>query len=100
ATTIGVDDDLPSGQAGVALRTAGDESSGRVDVELRVGVEQLRRNDGLDDVLEHGLGQVAVADRRRVLRGNDDRARADRPLSLVLDRDLRLAVRAKEVELV
>ncbi len=48
-TAVGIDDDLPAGQAGVTLRTAGDESSGGIDVILRVFVEQFRRDGVLND---------------------------------------------------
>ena len=38
---VGVDDDLAAGQTRVALRSAHDETAGRVDEELGLGVEQL-----------------------------------------------------------
>jgi hypothetical protein len=62
---VGVDDDLPTGQAGVAHRAAHHETAGRVDqqaVALRRDVEagQHRVDDVLLDVrLERG-GQVRV----------------------------------------
>ena len=49
---VGIDDDLAAGEAGVAHGSADDEATGGVDVILGVGVEQLRGDDGLDDVLQ------------------------------------------------
>ncbi len=49
--TVGVYDDLASRQAGVALRTADDESPGRIDVDLRCVVDKVALYDGADDVL-------------------------------------------------
>ena len=100
AAAVSVDDDLATGEAGVALRAPGDEASGWIDVELRVLVEQLRRYDRSDDVFDHGVGEIAMADRRRVLRGDDDGLRAHGALAFVLDGHLRFAVWAQEIELV
>ena len=47
---VSIDDDLAAGQAGVALRAAGDKPAGRVDVILRVFVEQFGRDSVLDDL--------------------------------------------------
>jgi hypothetical protein len=38
---VGVDDDLPARKPRVALRAADDEATGRVDVDLGVGIEQV-----------------------------------------------------------
>ena len=54
---------------------------------------RLRRNHGLDDVLQNVGAQFVVADGLRVLRGNDDRVDAHRLAVLVVfNRDLGLAV--------
>ena len=91
---VAVDDDLAAGQAGVAHRAAGHEPPGRVDVHDRVGRAQLgrdrRQDDRLDDVGAEPLG----ADVGVVLGGDDDGPDPLRDAVLVLDRDLRLAVRA------
>src|SRR6185369_5602750 len=42
---VGVDDDLAAGDAGVTVRSADDEAPGRVDVDLRVLVDELGGND-------------------------------------------------------
>src|SRR5260370_39425793 len=99
ASTVRIDDDLASGEAGIALRAADDESSRRIDVEDRLLVEELGWNGRLDDLLDDRLAQSVIGDVRRVLRRDDDRGGAHRPLSLVFDRHLRLAVGAKKIEL-
>jgi hypothetical protein len=96
---VGVDDDLAAGEAAVALRSADDEATRRVDVELRVLVDQLLRDDLLDHQLDDGLAERLVFDALVVLRRDDDRVAADRHVVLVLERDLRLAVGAEEVDL-
>src|SRR5690606_21687510 len=52
ATAVGVDDDLASGQAAVAVGAADFEAAGRVDVDDDVIVPPLLAEGGLDDVLE------------------------------------------------
>ena len=69
-------------------------------MELRIGIEQLRRNDRLDHLVDDGIAQIAVTDRRRMLRRNDDGRGAHGALALVLDRHLRLAIGTEEVEIV
>ena len=98
AAAVRVDDDLAAGEAGVALRSADHEAAGRVDVEDGVAIEQLGRHGRLDHLLDDRFAQIGVADVRRVLRGDDDRAGADRTLAVVLDGDLRLAVGTEEIE--
>ena len=58
---VGVDDDLAAGQAGIAHRTANYEAAGGIDVVLRVFIEQVRGNDGLDNVLQNIGAQFVVA---------------------------------------
>src|SRR5690606_6855216 len=56
---IGIDDDLASGYAGVAVRTADDEPAGRVHVELLLGAHPAFRQDvenmTADDLAHVGL---------------------------------------------
>ena len=49
---VGVDDDLATGEAGVADGTADDEAAGRVDEDLVVVVGELLGDDRADDVLD------------------------------------------------
>ena len=101
---VGVDDDLPAGQARVAHRPADHELAGRVDVdevlllEPLLVVERVRQDrvqDVLDQVrLDQRLGVEPVA----VLRRDEDALDLDRPLAAVLvdlvaNRHLRLPVR-------
>ena len=99
AAAVGVDDDLAAGQAGVALRAADDEAAGGVDVVLRILVEQLRGDDGLDDQLDHVAADRLERGLRRVLRGDDDRVDAHRAARLVVfDGDLGLSVGAEIID--
>ena len=93
---VGVYDDLTAGQAGVAHRTADDESSGRVDIKLGVRVDQMRRQGGPDDLVDNGLTQVMDLNVLVVLRGDDDGVDTfDGAVLGVLHGDLTLAVRTK-----
>ena len=75
---VGVDDDLPAGDAGVAHGAADDEAAGRVDVELGLLVEQPLRQRLGDDQLADRLVQLLVGDLLGVLGGDDHRVDADR----------------------
>ena len=91
---VGVDDDLPAGEPGVAHRAADDESAGRVDQQTVIGnvdiqQQQLRRDHLLGHVHRQQLLQVDVF---RVLGRDHHRVQPDRPVTDVLDRYLRLAV--------
>src|SRR6185437_6165713 len=75
---VGIDDDLASGEATVAHRAADDKPTGRVDVVLRILVEQVCRQNGLNDVLQNVGAQFFVGNSLGVLRGNDHRVNAER----------------------
>ena len=90
---VAVDDDLAPGQPGVAHRPAGDEPTGRVDVHDRVLRAQLWRDRREDDRLDDVGAEPLRADVGIVLRGDDDGPHPLGDAALVLDRDLRLAVR-------
>ena len=49
-TAVGVDDDLAAGDAGVAVRTADDETAGRVDEVSGVLVDHRLGDDAVDDL--------------------------------------------------
>ena len=42
---VGIDDDLAAGETGIAVRSADDETAGRIDVILRVRIHHVLRND-------------------------------------------------------
>ena len=97
---VGIDNDLAPRQTRVADRTADDESSRRIDQELRVAVQQSRRKVRLDHLFNDGLAQIGNRNIRRMLCGHDDRVN---PLNLamlaVLHGNLALAARAQPREL-
>mmetsp|Transcript_881 Transcript_881/g.2480 ORF Transcript_881/g.2480 Transcript_881/m.2480 type:complete len:266 (+) Transcript_881:242-1039(+) len=94
---VGVDDDLATGEAAVALGPADGEHARGVDVVDGLVVEEMRRNDGLNDVLHQVLFDVVLRVRGVVLRADDNGVDAQRrqeaALLLVFDGDLGLAVR-------
>ncbi len=95
--TVGVDDDLATGQAGVAHGAAQHERPRRVDQQPDVGGVELREvrvgQHGVDDMAAQvGGEQVVQVDVRGVLRGDDDGVEANRSVTVVLDGYLGLAV--------
>ena len=88
-STVGVDDDLAAGQAGVAHRSTDDETSSGIDVIFGIGVEQVGRNRGLDHVLHYVSAQRVVGNGFGVLRRDDNGIHANRlVIFVVLHRDL------------
>ncbi len=96
---VGVDDDLAAGDAGVAVRAAGDEAARRIHVDLGVRVHHLAGDDLVDDPLGEVFGDRRVRRGRAVLRGDDDGVDADGTAAVVLDGHLRLAVGPEVIEL-
>jgi hypothetical protein len=102
---VGVDDDLPAGEPGVADRPTDHELAGRVDQQRppqRLGVVEagvLLVEDRDDHVLpEIGLDPLLAVDPVGVLGRDQDPNDLDRDAVAVADRDLGLAVRAQVVE--
>src|SRR5205823_4717237 len=58
---VGVHDDLAAGQAGVAHRAADYESSCGIDVVLGIGVEHVRRDGVLNDMLQNFGAKFLIA---------------------------------------
>lgn len=101
-TSVGVDDDLSAGEAGVTVGSADDEAAGGVDVVDGLLIEVLGGDDGLDDVLHDVLVNLLVGDVGLVLGGDDDGVDTDGDhaavLLLVLDGDLGLTIGAQPLE--
>ena len=96
---VGVHDDLTAGQTGVAVRTADDETAGRVDEILGILIQQMGRNDLLYHLLDHVLANLREGHLRAVLGGNNNRIHTDGLIVLViLYGNLALAVRTEIVE--
>jgi len=75
-STVSVDDDLTSGQSGVAHGTADDEFAGGLQVEDGVLVHVLGGDDFLDDAAHQDLSHGFEGDVLVVLHGDDDRVHA------------------------
>ena len=95
---VGVDDNLAPGEAAVAVRSADHEASGRVDVVLDLALDEVRREDWLDDLVDHEVLNFGVGDFFIVLRGDDDGVDTNRAIFVILDCDLALAVGTKPVD--
>jgi hypothetical protein len=72
-SAVGVNDDLPSGQSGVAVWSADYESSRRIDVVFCFVVNKFIRNDRIYNVLDDVLLDLLLSDVFVVLCGNQDR---------------------------
>ncbi len=95
---VGVDDDFAAGETGIAHGTADNEAAGGIDVEFGFLVEHVCGDDGLDDFLDDGFGQIALGNFVAVLRGDDDGIDASRAAVDVFDGDLGFAVGAEEID--
>mmetsp|Transcript_14467 Transcript_14467/g.51425 ORF Transcript_14467/g.51425 Transcript_14467/m.51425 type:complete len:328 (-) Transcript_14467:270-1253(-) len=99
---VRVDDDLAAGEAAVALGAADGEEARRVDVVDGLVVEHVGGDERLDHVLHQVQLELLLRVLRVVLRRDDDGVHAEglheAALLLVLNSDLRLAVRAEERE--
>ncbi len=89
---VGVHDDLAPRQAGVAHWPADGEAARRIDEELGVCIQHLRRNHRSDDVLDHVGTNLLLGGGLCMLGRDDDRVYAHWPAVLVLHRHLALAV--------
>ena len=97
--TVGVDNDLTASQTGITLRTTDDEAARGLDVVDGAVIEELGRDDLLDDLLLDLRAELLSGDVVGVLGGDDDSVDAQghdgTVVVRVLDGDLGLGVRAR-----
>jgi len=102
-TSVGVDDDLSSGDSGISLGSSDHELSRTLDVEDSVLVHVLGGDDGIDDLGLEKLSLLLKGDLGTVLGGDDDGVDAlgdgGAIVKLVLNGDLGLGVGAEPAEL-
>lgn len=96
-TTVGVDNDLSTGQTGITLGTTDDESTGRLDVVDGPLVHEVGRDDLVDNLVLDLLSEILGGDFLGVLGRDDDGVDSEgnhgtRLVLLVLDGDLSLGV--------
>ena len=96
---VGVDDDFPSGETGVALGTADHEASGRVDEKFRRGVEEILRDNLADHVGDEEAPDLVIFYIFRVLGRDDDVRHADGPTVLIKNGNLAFCIRAQPLDL-
>ena len=97
-SAVGIDDDLATGQAAIAVGTTDDEIPGGVDVIDDIWSDHLGWQARLDDLLNDILFDLGVGHIRRVLGRDDDVVDPDRLVLIVDDRDLALGVRTQPVD--
>ena len=95
---VGIHNNFSARQAGISLRSADHETSGRVDIILRVLIQKLLR----DHMVNHKTNQVSPQclhiHFRRMLRGDHHRIYTHRaPILIILHRNLSLSIRAQIV---
>src|SRR5678815_4307095 len=86
--TIRINNDLATGDTSVALRAPSDKPAGRIDVILRVFIEQLRRHSVLDDLFLNLGAQLLIRDVVRVLRRDNNGVNAERSTVTVFNLSL------------
>ena len=91
-SAVGVNDDLTTGKTAVAVRTAYNEATGGVNVNLGVVVHVFCRNGGNNNLADDILADLLEADFLCVLRGNDDSVYANGLVILVFNGNLSFAV--------
>lgn len=100
--SIGINNDLAAGEAGITLGTTDDEETGWLDVVDGPVIQVLGRNNLLDDLLLYLLSELLGGDILAVLGRDDDGIYAERYNSAtivgILDRDLGLGVGAQPRE--
>ena len=93
---VSVDDDLAPGQTSVRRRATDHEVATRVDHDLGCGVDDLAFQHRVDHQLTNAFADFLLRRARCVVRRHHDGLYSLWFSVLILDRDLRLAVRPKE----
>ena len=92
---VGIHDNLAASETGITVRTAGHETTGGIDVILRVVIHQIAGHSVSDNVFANLGAQLIVFNFGRVLRRNHDCINPEGASVAVLNRDLRLSVGTK-----
>src|SRR6185369_15640510 len=98
-SSVGIDDDLASGQTAVTHRTANNKAAGRVDEVTGLGIQQMCRNDLFDHFGNNFLLDSLVGHIRSMLGGDNNGIDAARLAINIFNRNLGLGVGAQEVQL-
>lgn len=98
-STIGINDDLTTGQTGITVGSTDDEATRGIQVENGLVIDVLLGDDSLDDMFHEILLDLVVGDIGVVLSGDEDGVHAEgndgTAFLLVLDGDLGLTVGAE-----
>src|ERR1700741_4689452 len=90
--TVGIDNYLPSGQPGVALRSANHKTSCWIDQIPRLRVDPLGRDHSFYDSLNQSFPDLLVLYVGSMLGGDHDCVHSNRSIALVFNRNLGLGV--------
>src|SRR5207245_11666039 len=89
-STIRIDDDFATSNAGIALRTADDKTAGGIDQVCRLLIQPFRGHYFLDEECEQSLAYFLLFHVRGVLRPHNHRRDAHATASARFTRNLRL----------
>ena len=92
---VGIDDDLASGDAGIAVRSANDETAGRIDVKMFLRAHPAVRQN-IEDVWTDDLAHRVLVDLAVMLRRDHHRGRPNRLAVHILQRHLAFGVGAEQ----
>ncbi|OIQ65370.1 hypothetical protein GALL_530720 [mine drainage metagenome] len=90
--TVGIDNDLASGQTCIAHGAADDKPAGRIHQITHVLIQHFGRNDRLDDLFDHGFLYLRVRYIGMMLRGQHHGIDMLRPAIDVTYRNLRFRI--------
>src|SRR5690349_24970821 len=90
---VGIDDDFPSGESSVAMRSADDETAGRIDMEFGLRIHHPGRDDRINNVFFDISAELIGAHIIAMLRGDDHGVDAAGLSIHVFNADLAFSVR-------
>jgi len=102
-TSVGIDDNLPASQTGISHGTTNNKGTGGVDVVNSLIIEELSRDDLVDDFFLDASDNIFVRKTRVVLGGDHNGVDTLRDaltilIVLVLNSDLGLSIRAEPIK--
>lgn len=85
--TLGSDDDLPTGEAGIAVRASYNKTTCRIDQYLEVGLLEFLRDDLAEDALEYNCSNRCKVDVLSMLSRKHNRFDGNRDITTIADTD-------------
>src|SRR5260370_31346632 len=91
-SSVGIDDDLASGQSSIALRATDHKTTGWINEVTRTRVDPIQWDEPFDGSLDQGLANLFVLNVSSMLGGDDNSIYPNRTIALLLNRNLVLRV--------